>query len=468
MNNSDFGLIGLGVMGKSISLNLADNGFSVSVYNRTEANEAHIVSSFINKHSSYKNLNGFTELKAFVLSLSKPRKIMLMIKAGDAVDSVISQLISCVDEGDIIIDGGNSFYLDTVNRFKHLAQKNIHYIGCGISGGEEGARKGPSLMPGGDIEAYKSISHILEKIAAKDKSNNPCCTYTGNDGSGHFVKMVHNGIEYAEMQLLAEIYSILSKTHTKEEIVTILSYWNNSTEASYLLEITINILQKKDSEGFILDRILDKALSKGTGSWSSKAALKMGIPSTMISSAVFSRYISAFKEQRKKLSTSTKEVPISRNLLSTKQLEKAYSFARIINHQQGFQLIAKASKTYNWSINLSEIARIWTNGCIIRSKFMESSVEIFKNHSNFFEDKNILKLLSNLEDDITNVLHFGLSNRIALDSFYAAYNYWIAMTTKNSSANLIQAQRDYFGAHTYQRIDKNDSEFFHTNWKLDN
>ena len=276
MHKTDFGLIGLGVMGKSISLNVADNDFSISVYNRTEDNEAHVVSSFIHENSTYKNLFGYTAIAEFVASIQRPRKILLMIKAGNAIDTVIDQLLPFLHENDIIIDGGNSLYTDTIKRTKHLATKNIHFVGCGISGGEEGARKGPSIMPGGSTEAYKHIAPILEQIAAKDKNNTPCCAHIGTDGAGHFVKMVHNGIEYAEMQLLAEIYAQLSKTHTNEEIATVLKRWNTRSETSYLLEITIAILQKKDGGDYILDRILDKALSKGTGSWSSKAALDLG------------------------------------------------------------------------------------------------------------------------------------------------------------------------------------------------
>ncbi|WP_298422675.1 NADP-dependent phosphogluconate dehydrogenase [uncultured Kordia sp.] len=463
MHKTDFGLIGLGVMGKSISLNVADNDFSISVYNRTEADEAHIVSEFIQQHSTYENLAGYTDITEFVRSIKRPRKILLMIKAGKAIDAVVAQLLPFLEDDDIIIDGGNSLYKDTIRRTESLASKNIHFVGCGISGGEEGARKGPSIMPGGSLEAYTHISPILEKIAAKDKNNKPCCVHVGTDGAGHFVKMVHNGIEYAEMQLLAEIYSILKKTHTNEEIASILSDWNTRSEASYLLEITIAILRKKEGHEYIIDRILDKALSKGTGSWSSKAALDIGMPSTMISSAVFARYVSAFKEQRVTLSKSFKKSNVSEGI-EYSYLEKAYRFARIINHQQGFELIQEASKQYNWTLNLSEIARIWTNGCIIRSQFMDDSIEILQNHSNYFEDKKTFEALRNSEKYIVKVLQYRLNNRISLDTFSAAYNYWISMTTANSSANIIQAQRDYFGAHTYQRNDIDNSNFFHTNW----
>jgi 6-phosphogluconate dehydrogenase len=463
MDKSDFGIIGLGVMGKSISLNIAENDFSISVFNRSDGDEAKVVDEFVRKNANHKNIEGFTLLSEFVASIEKPRKIMLMIKAGNAVSDVIEQLLPFLNKNDIIIDGGNSLYTNTISRTRSLAFKNIHFVGCGISGGEEGARKGPSIMPGGNAKAYKQIAPILEKIAAKDKNNKPCCTHIGTDGSGHFIKMVHNGIEYAEMQLLAEIYALLIINHTNEEIANILSLWNTRGEASYLLEISIAILRKKENNNYVIDTILDKALSKGTGSWSSKAALDLGVPSTMISSAVFARYISTLKEKRVQFSKSIKKKKGLKRI-KYKSLEKAYGFARTINHQQGIALIQQASINYNWTLNISEIARIWTNGCIIRSKLMEDSIDILKNYTNYFEHPNTFKNLNNSEKDIINVLQCGLTNRVALDTFSASYNYWIGITTKNSGANMIQALRDNFGAHMYQRNDINSSEFFHTNW----
>ena len=464
MHKTDFGLIGLGVMGKSISLNVADNGFDISVYNRTEAGEAHITKNFINENKSFKNIQGFTELSAFVSSIKRPRKILIMIKAGAAIDSVIEQITPLLDTDDIIIDGGNSHYKDTVKRTNYLATKGLNFVGCGISGGEEGARKGPSIMPGGTTEVYKHIAPILEKIAAKDSNNKPCCTHIGTDGAGHFVKMVHNGIEYAEMQLLAELYALLSKSYTNEDIATIFSEWNSGSESSYLLEITIAILRKKENGSYVLDHVLDQAKSKGTGSWSSQAALELGIPNTMILSSVFARYISSFKDDRTQLSKSIKP-KIASEKLDVTSLKSAYRFARLINHQQGFKLIHEASVNYNWKLNLSEIARIWTNGCIIRSQLMETCISIFKSNTDIFEDKTILNSLISEEKNTITMLQYGLSQRVALDSFSSAYNYWVSMTTENLPANLIQAQRDYFGAHTYQRKDTDKSQSFHTNWK---
>lgn len=460
---SDFGLIGLGVMGKSIALNVAEKDFSISVYNRLDNGEAHVVTDFLKENLNNNQIEGFTDIAKFVDSISKPRKILLMIKAGTAIDTVTSMLLPYLDKDDVIIDGGNSFYKDTMRRTKELSEKDIHFVGCGISGGEEGARKGPSIMPGCSYKAYSFIGTILEKISAKDQNNKPCCYHIGTNGSGHFVKMIHNGIEYAEMQLLAEIYGILSKVYKNEEIATILEDWNSGKLNSYLLEITIEILKKKDQETYVIDYILDKAQSKGTGSWSSQIALELGIPNTMMASAVFSRYVSSFKDDRVKYSKKVKEKKTTKSI-DFDVLRKAYYFAKIINHQQGFALINEASKMYNWDIKLSELARIWTNGCIIRSKFMEDSIEIFKRTTNYFDDESTFQNLIDLEKYCGELLIYGLSSRISLNSFSNAHNYWVAMTTKKTSANLIQAQRDYFGAHTYQRNDIDSDEYFHTNW----
>jgi 6-phosphogluconate dehydrogenase len=464
MSKSFFGVIGLGVMGKSLSINIAEKGFDISVFNRTDFGEEKVVVNFIEENTLLKNLFGFTDLEKFVASLQTPRRILIMIKAGNAIDSVIEQLIPLLSEGDIIIDGGNSHYIDTAKRHKNLQSKKLYYLGCGISGGEEGARKGPSMMPGGTFESYKFIAPILEKISAKDKNNQPCCTYVGPEGSGHFVKMVHNGIEYAEMQLLAEVYAMLKNSRSNLEIAEIFSQWNSTDLSSYLLEITIDILKKKEGKDFLLDKILDKAENKGTGSWSSKTAFNLGGVNTMMSSSVFARYISSFKDKRIALSNSIAEKTISKEKPHVKTLENAYRFARIINHHQGFELMRLASLEYHWNLNLSEIARIWTNGCIIRSKFIEKSVEIFKENDNYFDDKNTLELLKFSEESIKESITLSLKQRIAFDAFWAAYNYWISMTTKNLPANLIQAQRDYFGAHTYQLKNDDSAQNYHTNW----
>jgi 6-phosphogluconate dehydrogenase len=464
MKQSNFGVIGLGVMGSNLSLNIAEKGHQLSVYNRSEGNEINIIRDFLNDHSDFRNIAGFTDLSTFVNSLKTPRKILLMIKAGSVIDSVLEQLTPLLSENDVVIDGGNSHYLDSKRRFETLQKSKIHFVGTGISGGESGARKGPSIMPGGNLESYQLIAPILESIAAKDKNGNPCCTFIGKDGAGHFIKMVHNGIEYAEMQLLAECYALLKSPLSYSEISNLFSEWNKGELSSYLLEITANIFNKKEDETYLLDLILDKAGNKGTGSWSSKAALDLGFPVTMMSDAVFARYISAFKTQRIALSRKVKTSDSNTHKINIEQLKNAYQFARIINHHQGFALIQQASETYDWQLNLSEIARIWTNGCIIRSHLMERFVEYFKTEKELIHHNKVVQTLNNSEIDIQNILTNGIQNRIPTPTLSSAFQYWISMSSEHLSANLIQAQRDYFGSHTYQRIDKNWDKNFHTNW----
>ncbi len=464
MNKSFIGVIGLGVMGRSLSLNIADKGYSLSVFNRTTPEEEYIVKDFLKTTNVGMEIKGFTKLSEFVNSLEHPRKILIMIKAGNAIDHVIEQLIPFLSEGDIIIDGGNSHYLDTKRRSDYLESIKLNFVGVGVSGGEEGARRGPSIMPGGNRSSYEIIAPVLESIAAKDKEGTKCCTYIGPGGAGHFVKMVHNGIEYAEMQLLAEIYTILSVFKSNEEIKELFLEWNAGDLSSYLLEITAEIMTKKEGDKYVLDLILDKAGHKGTGSWSSKTAYDLGTVNTMMSSAVFARYVSSFKEKRKYLSKIITTSVDNNCRISIDELREAYLFARIINHHQGFALLRQASDSYDWNLSLSEISRIWTNGCIIRSKLMISCISYFKNYDDLIEHPEIIENLKNKENAVKAVLIYGLSNRIPLDLFSAANAHWVSMTTERLSANMIQAQRDYFGAHTYQRVDAPENQFFHTNW----
>jgi len=464
MNRSEFGVIGLGVMGSSLALNVAEKGFNISVYNRAEGDELHVVEDFILKNKSLNTIKGFTSLEQFVVSLERPRKLFLMIPAGAAVDNVIDKLIPLLSEGDVIMDGGNSHYKNSERRFNLLASNHIDFFGVGVSGGEEGARKGPSIMPGGAATGYQKIAPVLEAIAARDFQGNSCCTYIGPEGAGHYVKMVHNGIEYAEMQLLAELFALMSPTMSYESISEVFKSWNDGDLSSYLLDITAKILLKKEEDQYVIDLILDKAGNKGTGSWSSTSALELGEPNTMMSAAVFARYISSFKTQRahysERLKEQSKEVP----KLNIEDLKKAYQLARIVNHHQGFALISEASKNFNWNLNLSDIARIWTNGCIIKSKLMEDLVSVFKECTNVLDSTEIFERMVQNEHNLASVLKEGISMRIALPCFHAAYNYWISITTKKLPAHIIQAQRDYFGAHTYQRIDAPSHKFFHTNW----
>ena len=464
MSKSEFGVIGLGVMGESLSLNIAEKGFMLSVYNRMDENEAGVVDQFLERNKSFRNILGFTDLNEFVNSLEKPRKILMMVKAGKIVDHVIEELIRFLSPDDILIDGGNSHFLDTRRRYFELTKKSIEFVGCGISGGEEGARRGPSMMPGGSKNAFESVAPILEAIAAKDVNNKPCCSYIASDGAGHFVKMIHNGIEYAEMQLIAELYDLMSLQMSNAEIAQVFSKWCETDNLSYLLEITSKILIKKENDEYIVDNILDKAGNKGTGSWSAKTTLELGVPGSMLTSAVLFRYLSSFKEKRVRLSKLISAKKEFDKLPELPDLEKAYRFARIINHHQGFEIIEEASKRHNWEIDCSELARVWTNGCIIRSKLMHQLSETLKETSNILESDSEFSLLADSELQVADLIKVAVSNRIPFDTFWSAYNYWIAITTNNLPANLIQAQRDYFGAHTYQRVDAAESEFFHTNW----
>ncbi len=466
MNKSEFGLIGLGVMGKSLSLNLAENGFRLSLFNRHQDGvEENIARDFIDEHELLNQAKGFDDLAAFVDSLEAPRKIFMMIKAGPALDKVIEVIKPHIEAGDILIDGGNSHYKDTSRRINDLAVSGIHFVGSGVSGGEEGARKGPSIMPGGPKEAYEKISPYLEAIAAKDKMGGSCCAYIGKEGAGHFVKMVHNGIEYAEMQLLAEVYSMLRFGLGKapDEIANIMEAWRSEGLDSYLLEITVDILRKKEGETFLIDEILDKAGNKGTGSWTTIAAAELGVPSTMITAALFARYTSAFKSERTARSKIFNIIP-GAVAFDPNILRDAYRLARILNHQQGFWLIHTAGAANDWSLNLSELARIWTNGCIIRSELMETLVPILKNNSDILMADALQQVVAEQGTSLKEIITLGMEAQLPLPCFSAAATYLLTFAQAQSSANIIQAQRDYFGAHTYKRVDDPEGPSHHTIW----
>ncbi len=465
MELSEFGLLGLGVMGKSLCRNLANNGFKISMFNRhVEGVEENVAVDFKNEHQELSSANPFDKLQEFVNSIQKPRKIMLMVNAGKTVDIVIDDLLPHLSEGDILIDGGNSNYNKTKERFDYLKSKKIHFIGTGVSGGEEGALKGPSIMPSGDLEAYKKVQPFLETIAAKDENTLPCCTYIGPEGSGHFVKMVHNGIEYAEMQLLAEVFSILSATgKNPDEIADVLETWKNDAD-SYLLNITIDILRKKDSNDWLVNKILDKAGNKGTGNWATIATAQLGAPSTLIASALFARYTSFYKEDRVEANKNFSNENDLNLDISSKDLLNTYQFARIINHYQGFNLINQASNFYKWDLNLSEIARIWTGGCIIKSSLMVELVDVLKTTNSILSNEKIIKQINTIKPSANRVVSQCVLKEIPISCLSESLNFFNSYTTENSSANLIQAQRDYFGAHTYQRIDDDSDKFYHTNW----
>ncbi|RMA64813.1 NADP-dependent phosphogluconate dehydrogenase [Ulvibacter antarcticus] len=466
MNTSDFGLFGLGVMGKSLCRNLANNGFKISMYNRhVEGVEENVAKNFKDEYPELSNAAAFDDISAFVKSLQQPRKIMLMVNAGKTIDFVLEDLLPHLSKNDIIIDGGNSNYVNTKERFDYLKTKGIHFIGTGVSGGEEGALRGPSIMPGGDLAAYKSVQLFLETIAAKDQNNLPCCTYVGPEGSGHFIKMVHNGIEYAEMQLLAEVCTILESTaKNPDEIANILETWKDNAN-SYLLEITIDILRKKEGDDWLVKKILDKAANKGTGNWTTIASAELGVPSTLIASALFARYTSFNKGERlanNEIYRNTKKAKVD---IAIDEVREAYQFARIINHYQGFKLIYEASNAYSWNLNLSEIARIWTSGCIIKSSLMKDLVDILKDTKNILNNPRLVESINQYKPSVKKVVSQCVLNDLTVPCLSESIQFFNGITTAYSSANIIQAQRDYFGAHTYQRLDDVKVKSHHTNWK---
>ncbi len=468
---TEFGIFGLGVMGKSLCRNLAKSGFKISMYNRHVVDtEVEVAKNFKTQFSELSEAKAFDDIAAFVNSLQQPRLILLMVNSGKTIDLVIENLLPHLSENDVLIDGGNSNYKKTKERFDYLKSKNIHFIGAGVSGGEKGALNGPSIMPSGDKEAYALVQPYLEAISAKDKNDLPCCTYIGSEGSGHFIKMVHNGIEYVEMQLLAEVTTILEALGQNPDAISdTLGSWKNAA-SSYLLDITALLLKKKDNDGdWLVKKILDIADNKGTGNWTTIASAELGVPSTLVATALFSRFISFYKDERRQLNKLFDKNETSElNLTSTEILE-AYQFARIINHYQGFKLINEASNTYKWNLNLSEIARIWTNGCIIKSILMQDLVETLKYNSNLLTNTELIDSVNQYKSAAKKVVQQSLLNDIATPALSEAIQFLNGITTTYSSANIIQAQRDFFGAHTYRRRDDDSGKSYHTIWdKLTN
>lgn len=469
MEKATIGLIGLAVMGENLVLNLESKDYSVAVYNRTHLK----IDNFMNSRAKGKNIIPSYSIKEFVENIEKPRKIMMMVRAGEAVDKTIDSLIPYLEENDIIIDGGNSNYKDTNRRIKYLNSKNILYVGSGVSGGEEGALNGPSIMPGGNIEAWKEIKDIFQSISAKVGDNEPCCNWIGPGGSGHFVKMVHNGIEYGDMQLISEIYDIMRKVLklSNDKMHEIFKKWNNRELDSYLIEITSEILNFKDADNSpLVEKILDVAGQKGTGKWSVNAALDYNIDLSLITEAVFTRINSGSLEQRLKASKEYSLLEYSDVKASDDIINKLYSalfVSKIISYAQGFNLIKKASEKNKWNLNLSDIALMWRGGCIIRSSFLNNISDAFINNKNL---ENLL--LDPYFKDIITKSHTGLRDTIALavtkgvstPALSAALSYFDSFISDKLPTNLIQAQRDYFGAHTYQRVDDENKSFVHTNW----
>ncbi len=461
---AEIGLIGLGVMGKSLSRNLARNGFDVALFNRhVHGKEENVAKDFTRSFPELKEAKAFDDLMEFTNSLELPRKIILMVNAGPAVDAVLGQLKECLDKGDIIIDAGNSHYLKTSSRMRQMKESGIFLIGTGVSGGEKGALMGPSIMPSGDDQAYEHVKKYLEALAAKDTDKRPCCTYIGSQGSGHFVKMIHNGIEYAEMQLLAECYFILKDQGlTNQQIAREFENWKQELD-SYLLRITIDILRKKEGDDDLLDLILDQAANKGTGKWATSTIADSGEPSTMIPAALFARYLSYFKKKRQDASEVFNDKAERRDIDLT-DLKNAYQFSRIINHHQGFALIKRVSDQNKWNVDLSEIARIWTAGCIIKSDFMKKLSNSLKREESILFDDHWGSELKKTYKSIQTITIQCLHNQLHIPCLLEAINYYHGIKTADCSANLIQAQRDYFGAHTYKKKNDNSDLSYHTEW----
>ena len=467
IETSEFGIFGLGVMGKSICRNLAKRGFKISMYNRhLDDSEVEVAKNFKTQFSELSEAKAFDDITAFVNSLQQPRLILLMVNSGKTVDRVIKNLLPHLSKNDILIDGGNSNYKKTKERFDYLKSKNIHFIGAGVSGGEKGALNGPSIMPSGDKVAYEMVQPYLEAISAKDKNDLPCCTYIGSEGSGHFIKMVHNGIEYVEMQLLAEVTTILEALGQNPDAISdTLGGWKNAA-SSYLLDITALLLKEKDNDGdWLVKKILDIADNKGTGNWTTIASAELGVPSTLVATALFSRFISFYKDERLQLNKLFDKNETSKLNLTSIEILEAYQFARIINHYQGFKLINEASNTYKWNLNLSEIARIWTNGCIIKSTLMQDLVETLKHDANILTNTKLIDCVNQYKLAAKKVVLQSLLSDIATPALSEAVQFLNGITIAYSSANIIQAQRDFFGAHTYKRLDDESGKSYHTIWE---
>ncbi len=462
--NADIGIIGLGTMGTGIARNLASKGFKVAIFNKDQPGEVGRADDFVKQYGHEGRFVKCRDIEELINNIQGPRIVWLMVTAGQAVDAVLQEVSLKLESGDIIIDGGNSHFKETRSRSQRLAAQGIHFFGIGVSGGEEGALHGPSIMPGGPEEVYSVLEPFLKAVSAKDKTDKACCTYIGPGGSGHFIKMVHNGLEYVEMQLLAEIYSLLRPTYSNQEIADILSAWNDSDLGSYLLEITINILRKKEKDDLILNRIADIASGKGTGTWTAISAYELSSAYTMINAAVNFRTISANKEMRNSLHS---RLSVDQRIEITVDLEvlaSAYRMARIINHHQGFSLIANASDHYNWEIDLSEVARIWTSGCIIRSALMEQLQNDIQASDTVLTNKAFLESTKSSFGDLRTVIKLAADNAIGLPCFSSAFNFWLNATNTDLPANLIQAQRDYFGNHGYLLKDDPDGSLQNTNW----
>ncbi len=466
---ADIGLIGLAVMGENLVLNMESKGFRVAVFNRTVEK----VDAFIAGRGAGKNFIGCHSIKEFCASLERPRKVMMLVKAGKAVDDFIEQVLPHLEPGDIIIDGGNSYFPDTIRRSKYVESKGLLYIGTGVSGGEEGALLGPSIMPGGSPAAWPAVKPIFQKISAHTEAGEPCCEWVGESGAGHFVKMVHNGIEYGDMQMICETYQMMKEGLglSNKEMHDVFAEWNASELDSYLIEITRDILGYKTQTGeAVIDVILDTAGQKGTGKWTAVSALDLGQPLTLIGEAVFARCLSALKEERVAASKILKgpqaEFAGDRAAL-IEDLKQALYAAKIVSYAQGYQLMREAAKEYGWKLNNGGIALMWRGGCIIRSVFLGKIKEAFDTNPdlvNLLLAPFFTAAVENAQAGWRRVIMKSVELGIPMPAISAALAYYDGYRAARLPANLLQAQRDYFGAHTYERIDRTRGEFFHTNW----
>lgn len=468
-NKTDIGFIGLAVMGENLIMNMESKGYTVAVFNRTVEK----VDSFVNGRGKGKNIVPCHSLQELVNQIQKPRKVFMMVKSGAGVDDLIDQLLEYLEEGDIIIDGGNSDFRDTVRRTAFVESKGLFYIGTGVSGGEEGALKGPSLMPGGSCQAWPFVETLFKDICAKTETGYPCCEWIGKDGAGHFVKMVHNGIEYGDMQVICEAYQLMRDglKMSVQEMQGVFESWRDSELNSYLISITGDILGYRDeNNNAVVDLILDSAGQKGTGKWTVINALEEGIPLTLIGEAVFARCLSAMKDERveaakKYLHEEPKFDGDRVQFLNC--IRKALFASKIMSYAQGFALMRASGIKYGWQLSYKDIAKIWRGGCIIRSTMLDKICDAFTKNpdlENLLLDDYFCGTVSELIPAWRNVVSFAVTNGIPVPAFSAALEYFDGYTTERLSANLLQAQRDYFGAHTYERIDCERGQFFHTNW----
>jgi 6-phosphogluconate dehydrogenase len=473
-NTADIGIIGLGVMGENLALNIEGKGFTVAVHNRTVAGlEEGVVGRFLDGRGKGKPFVGADTLEDFVALLAAPRKIMMMVKAGPPVDELIERLLPLLAGGDILIDGGNSHFADTIRRTRYVESKGGLFIGTGVSGGEEGALLGPSIMPGGSPAAWPHVKPIFQAIAAKAPDGTPCCDWVGKDGAGHFVKMVHNGIEYGDMQLISEAYEIMKGLlgMTAPEIHEIFGSWNAGDLSSYLVEITADILAFKDDDGQpLIDKILDTAGQKGTGKWASAVSLDLGVPLTLISEAVFARCLSAMKDERveasKVLRGPAPSFPGDRQALLA-DLGRALYASKIVSYSQGYALMKEAASVFGWDLDYGGIALLWRAGCIIRSAFLGRIKEAFDTNrrlSNLLLDPYFMGKIDDSQEAWRRVVAAAVTNGIWTPAMTTALNFYDGFRTAELPANLLQAQRDYFGAHQYERVDQPRGRFFHTNW----